>query len=643
MAVKGSHGAVILPPDGSGKQVPQGVMVEVNYNNGTTGFNVGDEITFSTSTWVGTIVRTEGTVSTGELHVRVEEPVPDPWIDLTLSEDILVNAVKFAEVSNVDVQPYYFQQNQMVGNNMANVAEVDGQGALHVRYGEGSPQFDAFGRQQITEPTIIGEYINIYERDDKNFWYEELSGGVVSHIASNQGTLYSTTTTSGSKAASTTHLYHKYQLGVSQLIEMTVALGDSGKANVRRLWGIGDASDGLFFRMEENTALQVYMRSSTVGDNAINQSAWNRDRLDGSGGEFNPSGHTLDVTMDNIYWIDYQWLGAGRVRFGVIIEGIRITCHEMYHANLNTQPYIRTGSLPIHIGQANLAAAGSSSEMRVWCSVVKTEGRWNPKVVEHYHHIRKGEGQNGGLYMAAVTNWHPGRMMFAIRPKLTINSIANRSVAYPVLLSVTNVGSTPMFIQARRGASLIGTPSWSDFHAESGLEYNETDASNIDQDNRGIQVGMWSIPPNSTENITLRDVFGFFKERILLTADDSQDEFTYVFTAWNMSAIAGGADAGTYNVDINAGTNTIDRNTGQNFDTANYDGVAFAVDQMLYIRNSVSDDGYYIITAVTTSQLTVKNLDGSAVSFTGSVADDVTLQGGERSLFFGSLNVEEIV
>jgi len=639
----GTHAYIALPPDGSGKQVPQLAMQEINYNNGTIDFNVGDVITFGTSTWTGTVLElTAGsTTASGHLHVRIENPVPNPIPVLTLAEDILVNAVKNAEVANLNGGVYYAQQIQVVGHNTTNEMEVDTRGSAQVRFEEGSPQFDAFGKMQISDATVLGEYVNNYDIDTKEWFIETATGGTVTHIPSNQGTLFSTTTTSGSKAGATTHLYHKYQLGISQLAEITCAVGDTGKTNVRRYWGYGDDTDGLFFRLEE-TVMQVHLLSSTIGSSAVAQSAWNRDRLDGSGGEFNPSGHTLDVTNDNIYWIDFQWLGAGRVRFGVIIEGIRIVCHEMYHANLYTQPYMRTGSLPFHHEQINLGTAGSSSEMRIWCSVVKTEGKFQPQVIEHYHHIRKKEKQNGGLYMAAVTNWHPGRGMFAIRPKLTINSITNRTVAYPVRMSATNTGSESMWFQFRRSASPVGSPTWADFHAESALEYSED--FDIDQDNRGVQVGMWCVPPQSTENIDLKDVFGYRKERILLGADGTdQDKFTYVITAWNMSPIAGGSDAGTYTVNIAAASNTITKTAGISFVTANYDGVAFADGQMVYIRNSDSDDGYYLIDgAPSATVITVKNLDGSAVSFTGSTSDVITLQGGTRSLFFGNLNVEEI-
>jgi len=644
MAITGTHGAIKLP---TGEQIPQSVMQEINYNNGTIDFKEDDVITFSTSTWTGTVIAVGGTTTSGELHVRVEEPIPSPFLLMTATEEIHVNAIKYAEVADLAGGLYYFQQNVMVGKDMVNHADIDKKGAVKMRFDEGSHQFDAFGKLEVSSGEVLGKYINTYERNEKDWWYEELLSGTVTHITGNQGTLFTIPLTSGAKAAATTHLYHNYQLGVGQSLEMTVALGDTGKADVRRIWGYGDDADGLFFRMEE-LVLQTYIRSSTIGDHTVPQATWNKDRLDGSGDVFNPSGRTLDVSKDNIYWLDFQWLGAGRVRFGVMLEGVRIVCHEMYHANLYTQPYIRTGSLPVHISMDNLATAGSSSEMRIWGTTIKTHGEFNPNLIEHHRHIEAQEKQNGGAYMAAITNWHPGKALFSIRPALTINGLSNRTVAYPVRLSVTNTGFESMWIQVRRGADLLGTPTWVAFHPASAMEYCED--VDIDQDNGGVQVGMWAIPPNSTENIDLKDVFDYRKEKILLTADDNQDTFKYTFTCWNMSPIAGGEDAGTYTCNFsNVGSPLIATitKTGGNgdFNAVNPnspEGVAFAAGMMLKIRNSDSDDGYYIIVAVTAATITVKNIDGSITTFTGSTSDVVTLQAGTKSNFFGSLNIEEI-
>ena len=82
--------------------------------------------------------------------------------------------------------------------------------------------------------------------------------------------------------------------------------------------------------------------SRTV-DNRIAQSAFNIDRLDGTG----PSGYTIDLTKMQMFYVDYSWYGAGFVRFGVRgPDGNVIYCHKLINNNVNYLAYMRSGNLP---------------------------------------------------------------------------------------------------------------------------------------------------------------------------------------------------------------------------------------------------------------------------------------------------------
>lgn len=633
-----THGFVQFPVDGQGKKAPSSVMIECYYENGTIDFAENLAVSFSTSTWTGTIVEVDGTTASGELHIRINEPVPATPA-LVNGENIIIDAQTYATVSSTTRSVYYFPQNVIAGgSNMTNTLEITDENAAKVTFAGGSPGFDAFGRQQISEATFLGEYLSKYAVSPLEWDIEEDGAATITHIPAHGANLLATTTADGDRAAMTTHLYHKYELGQSQLLQQSLAIGDTGKADVTRVWGYGDSTDGLFFRLQDTT-LQVMIRSTTISDLVVDQDDWNIDRMNGEAGEFNPTGLTLDVSKNNIYWIDLQWLGAGRVRFGVIMNGTRYTCHEFNNANVNTAPYMRTGSLPVHYGIVNTAATGSTSEMRVWCSVVSTEGKFQPNESVHFRHIRANEKQDGGKYKKAIMNWHPGRVLFALRPALTVNGVTNRQVAIPTRLSMSNEGSSTMWVQARRDAKFIGSPTWSSFHTESSLEYTE-DAF-LDMDNRGTQTGMWAIPPNSTENIDITDVFDYRKEHIHLDADGvTQSTHGYSFTCWNMETIIGGSDATDWTCTFAAAGNTITKTAGTDFDTE-----GFVAGQMMYVRNSDTNqnDGYYIITNVTSTILTVEEIDGSTTSFTSETATaGVTLQAGTKSFFFGSINVAEI-
>ena len=83
----------------------------------------------------------------------------------------------------------------------------------------------------------------------------------------------------------------------------------------------------------------------------------------------------IDITKINVWWFDYQWLGAGRVRFGIYTpDGGRLVCHQFENAGANTVPFTRTGTLPLTTENVNTGATGSSSELRESCMAMYTEG-----------------------------------------------------------------------------------------------------------------------------------------------------------------------------------------------------------------------------------------------------------------------------
>jgi hypothetical protein len=186
---------------------------------------------------------------------------------------------------------------------------------------------------------------------------------------------------------------------------MAARSGDTGKENVARLWGAFDATDGFFFQIKGSddnpggrttptdpvgtgagSALRVVHRFTFNGvtkNHEILQKEWNQDTLLGTGGGSNPSGMTLDVSKINTYWIDYQFIGGGRTRWGVFYQGERIVCHEMYHHNgleagtQFTHP-ISNPSRPVCFATANYGTSGSASEFYAYGAGVYIEAITDP-------------------------------------------------------------------------------------------------------------------------------------------------------------------------------------------------------------------------------------------------------------------------
>lgn len=184
-------------------------------------------------------------------------------------------------------------------------------------------------------------------------------------------------TGSGDKTIRQTVRYHAYVPGKSHLILCTFTMG-SAITNVRRRAGYFDDLNGLYFEQNGSTDIAMAIRSSVTGspvNNRKTQNEWNMDKLDGSEDpDTNPSFLNLDITKAQILFIDFQWLGVGRVRFGFVIDGKPIYVHEFKHANIIDTVYMRTATLPIRYEIENLAATGSQSNFEEICSSVASEG-----------------------------------------------------------------------------------------------------------------------------------------------------------------------------------------------------------------------------------------------------------------------------
>lgn len=115
----------------------------------------------------------------------------------------------------------------------------------------------------------------------------------------------------------------------------------------------------------------VVIRTFTSGspvDSVINQPNWNIDKLDGTGA----SGKTIDFSKAQIFIIDYQWLGVGRVRWGFFIDGVVVYCHQNNAANAATLVYMQMPNLPLRYELVSTVAA-AASVLQI-CAQVESEG-----------------------------------------------------------------------------------------------------------------------------------------------------------------------------------------------------------------------------------------------------------------------------
>lgn len=233
---------------------------------------------------------------------------------------------------------------------------------------------DAFGRLRVSNPVTLFDSKQIFDNLPLFWDDQEVSGSGTSSTYSQAmaSTTMGVSATTTGKRVRQTFMCFNYQPGKSQLIFTTGVLDKSGGgAGITRAWGYFNDDNGLFLRDNEGT-IELVRRTSTSGsavDNAVSQSSWNLDTMDGTGS----SGITLDFTKTQILIIDFEWLGVGRVRMGFVVDGKIYYAHEFNNANNLSTVYMSTPNLPLRYEIEN-DGTGVASEIEHICSSVISEG-----------------------------------------------------------------------------------------------------------------------------------------------------------------------------------------------------------------------------------------------------------------------------
>ena len=243
----------------------------------------------------------------------------------------------------------------------------------------GGNTLDAFGRLRVSNPLTIFDSKNIMSQNSL-FDPSTANGGSITYTANKSTVNLNVTEAAGSKTIRQSKRVMSYQPGKSLLIFNTFVMNEP-TTNLKQKVGLFDVNNGIFF-YADGTTLKIVRRTYTSGaavDTEISQSAWNGDKLDGTGA----SGFDLDPATSNILFIDIEWLGVGSVRVGFVINGQLITAHTFYNANSLTTVYMQTANLPIRyeIERAGTLTAGTYTLQQI-CSSCISEGGYSPQGLE---------------------------------------------------------------------------------------------------------------------------------------------------------------------------------------------------------------------------------------------------------------------
>jgi len=236
---------------------------------------------------------------------------------------------------------------------------------------------DAFGRARVSQVTTQGDFKQLHDNLPLFIDEETIGTGSAAHSTTEARSQLTTAAASDAVILQTKQRFY-YKSGTSQLIFMTFDNFQSETKITKRIGYFSSSTtepftsdlDGLWLENDgTDVSINIYKTGTQIEQ--TDQSSWNIDPLDGSG----DSGITVDWQDNQILIIDFEWLGVGRVRWGLVIDGLIYYFHESKHANSTQGVYMSSPNQPLR-WEMRQSGAGSGT-FNVICSSVNSEGAIN--------------------------------------------------------------------------------------------------------------------------------------------------------------------------------------------------------------------------------------------------------------------------
>jgi hypothetical protein len=487
-----------VPPDSTGKKIRHIEVTDLYYTSPTAiltnlTLNYGDVITGSLSGVTGKFSSVQ--IENNELFLY------DITGEFTNNEDLLFNGSIICRFNNI--QNTLFTQAHIITDheNPDNILKIDNQGSMYVRYREGEQPFDAFGYSQVSQTHVISDQVFTYIGHDSDYFTATASGGTVEQSTVQSCNKLKVSNVSGSSAYRTSYIQYPYVPGNGTFMSLSLSCGDSGKDGVVRRWGLFDEEDGVYFELDGLT-FSFNVRSSVSGSVVDNSAIFEAHTIP----------YILEFSKFNLYWLDFQWQGVGRVRFGIFNpDGSRQILYVFENANQNSLPYMKRGSLPFRIELFNKYTTSSSSELLMACLAVSRQGA-NPKLVtsgEPYFYTSTDEISVG--YSTHVP-------MLSARPNVYYNGIINRATLIPLSFEICSIGGP-----VRMDVIINGTMTGASF------SYPTTSSVLLDNTATSLTGGILIESLFFQEGVTLREFEESIKNTLSLFPNLYQPTLTYAF------------------------------------------------------------------------------------------------------------------
>jgi len=306
------------------------------------------------------------------------------------------------------------------------------------------------GRQKVSpyETTFFNTFQYGVETD---VWETDVTGtGSATHAPATSQVQLSINGDSGDKVVRQTLLVQRYVPGRTSTVSFAVTL-ETPVEGIRKRFGMfNQEGDGFWFEDSgvwvDGAPIYNCTVSNGGADIVVPRSQWNGDKLDGT----TVSGITADPTKIQLINIEYEWYGAGQVKFGFVIDGATRIIHTHRNANRHTLPWAQTPFLPIRMEmEAISTVAGGPYTMLQGSNSIISEGAVGKLgIAQNISSPFYGTRMASALSSAVTNdNWYP---ILSIRLKPT----TLQGIVLPQMLQVATIDNTNVFYKLVRNATI---------------------------------------------------------------------------------------------------------------------------------------------------------------------------------------------
>jgi hypothetical protein len=309
-----------------------------------------------------------------------------------------------------------------------------------------SANLDAFGRLRTAAVQNLLDIKHVYDKNPLQV--NEVTAGTATSIFNQQFARVRMSTAANNDLVIRQSKTHPiYQPGKSQLFQASFSNFQLETNVIKRVGGFTSTTastynsvfDGFFLESNGVTneiSFQIWRSGTTVYSAAT--TVWNTN-------EFNPIG--LDWSNTNLMSVDYQWLGVGRMRFGLDLDGILIYFTEHNCANNEPNVYMSSPNQPIRYEIRQVGVGSGSFDMI--CSQVSTEGALN------------GLYSTVGVINSTTADLNSSGTKYpyiGYRLKPSYKSVTSQYSS----LSILNTSNDNYLVTIEFNPTLSATPSWTD-------------------------------------------------------------------------------------------------------------------------------------------------------------------------------------